>query len=187
MRRADLAFVAGALLLAASAGGAQTDARPVSPAVAPRPGAFDGAAALEYARAQVAFGPRVPGTAAARRAGDWLVAQMRERADTVIVQRWTHHTASGALVPMRNIFAQIAPEKRERVLYIAHWDTRPVADHEHEAEMRERPADGANDGASGVAMLLALADVLRRTPPSVGVDILFADGEDYGTFGPDVD
>jgi len=151
------------------------------------PAAFDGEAALRYVRAQVEFGPRVPGTASARRAGDWLVERMRERADTVIVQTWTHRTQAGALVPMRNIFAQIRPALAERVLYVAHWDTRPVSDNEFEAELRERSGDGANDGASGVGMLLALADALRKTPPAVGLDILFVDGEDYGTFGPDVD
>ena len=187
MRRADLAIVAGALLLGAQVGGAQADAGRASPAVAPRPGAFDGAAALEYARAQVAFGPRVPGTAAARRAGDWLVAQMRERADTVIVQTWTHRTKDGVALPMRNIFAQIRPALTERVLYVAHWDTRPTSDSEYERELREQPGLGANDGASGVAMLLALADALKQVPPAVGVDILFVDGEDYGDFGPDVD
>jgi len=148
---------------------------------------FDGEAALRYAREQVAFGPRVPGTLAAQRAGDWLVERMRERADTVIVQRWTHRTATGVSVPMRNILAQIRPEKAQRVLYVAHWDTRPVADNEHDAELRERPGDGANDGAAAVGMLIALADALKRAPPSVGVDILLVDGEDYGTFGPDVD
>lgn len=148
---------------------------------------FDGEAALRYAREQVGFGPRIPGTTAAQRAGDWLVERMRERADTVIVQAWTHRTATGASVPMRNIFARIRPEKAERVLYVAHWDTRPVTDNEHDAELRDRRGDGANDGASGVGMLMALADALKRTPPSVGVDILFVDGEDYGTFGPDVD
>jgi glutaminyl-peptide cyclotransferase len=170
-----VAVAAGAVVLS----GAQSRRQP-------SPG-FDGEAALRYAREQVAFGPRVPGTAAAQRAGDWLIARMRERADTVIVQRWTHRTSTGAAVPMRNIFARIAPEKTERVLYVAHWDTRPVADAEHDAELRTGPGDGANDGASGVAMLMALADALKRAPPSVGVDILFVDGEDYGRFSPDVD
>ena len=177
--RAKLAIVAAvtAVTVVVSGGGA-----PRQPGTG-----FDGEAALRYAREQVAFGPRVPGTVAAQRAGDWLVERMRERADTVIVQRWTHRTATGASVPMRNIFARIHPEKTERVLYVAHWDTRPVADNEHDAELRDRPGDGANDGASGVAMLIALADALKRSPPSVGVDILLVDGEDYGTFGPDVD
>jgi hypothetical protein len=152
----------------------------------PRP-AFDGKAALEYARAQVAFGPRVPGSAAARRAGDWLEAQMRQRADTVIVQQWTHRTAHGVELPMRNIFARIRPEMSSRVLYVAHWDTRPIADNDADPERHDSPADGANDGASAVGMLMALADALRAAPPSVGVDILFTDGEDYGSFGPDVD
>ena len=158
-----------------------------TPARRVRPGAFDGAAALEYARAQVAFGPRVPGTEGARRAGDWLIARMRERADTVIVQSWTHRTKDGVAIPMRNIFAQVKPRLAERVLYVAHWDTRPVSDNEYERELRDTPAAGANDGASGVAMLLALADALKEVPPTVGVDILFVDGEDYGEFGPDVD
>ena len=148
---------------------------------------FDADAALRYAREQVAFGPRVPGTVAARRAGDWLVEQMRLRADTVIVQQWTHRTAAGTLVPMRNIFAQIRPGMTDRVLYVAHWDTRPFADAEYEAEARARAGDGANDGAAAVGMLMALADALKTSPPSVGVDILLVDGEDYGTFGPDVD
>ena len=174
-----LARLVAALLIATESAAAQ--ASPTHRA------AFDGEAALRYVRAQVEFGPRVPGSAAAERAGDWLVAQMRERTDTVIVQRWTHVTRTGARVPMRNIFSRIRPALTERVLYVAHWDTRPVADNEHDAEMRDRPGDGANDGASGVGMLMALADVLKRTPPSVGVDILFVDGEDFGSFGPDVD
>ena len=88
---------------------------------------------------------------------------------------------------MRNIFARIKPALAERVLYIAHWDTRPISDSEFESELRSRPTPGANDGASGVAMLLALADALKLVPPSVGVDILLVDGEDYGSFGPEVD
>ena len=182
-----LATGAAVLLAAAMAPPLGAQARAPQPSSRQGPGAFDGAAALEYARAQVAFGPRVPGTEAARRTGDWLVARMRERADTVIVQSWTHRTRDGAALPMRNIFAQIRPALAERVLYVAHWDTRPVSDHEYERELREKPSVGANDGASGVAMLLALADALKQVPPAVGVDILFVDGEDYGEFGPDVD
>jgi hypothetical protein len=184
VQRRILGLAVAAMLGHASAAAAQT---PVVAVAAEPSGKFDGDAALRYARAQVEFGPRVPGTAAARRAGDWLVDRMRERADTVIVQTWTHRTQAGARVPMRNIFAQIRPALTERVLYVAHWDTRPVSEMEYERELREKPGDGANDGASGVAMLLALADALRHTPPAVGVDILFVDGEDYGTFGPDLD
>ncbi|HEY8166218.1 MAG TPA: M28 family peptidase, partial [Gemmatimonadaceae bacterium] len=145
---------------------------------------FNGEAALNYAGTQVNFGPRIPGTAGAARAGDWIVEQMRSRADTVIVQTWTHITAQGAKLPMRNVFAQFRPELPNRVLYVTHWDTRPVSDAAEDAGDRQRPVPGANDGASGVGLFVALADALKKTPPAVGVDLLFVDGEDYGQFGP---
>lgn len=144
---------------------------------------FDGKAALEYARAQMNFGARVPGTMNAQRAGDWIEARMRERADTVIVQKWTHTTVSGKQLPMRNIFAQFRPELTERVLYVTHWDSRPVADESENLGERQLPVPGANDGASGVGLFVALGDLLKKTPPTVGVDLLFVDGEDYGDFG----
>lgn len=144
--------------------------------------AFSGDSALAYAQAQVDFGPRVPGTAAHRRAGDWIVAEMRARADTVHVQEWTHVTRSGQRLPMRNILARFRPELEQRVLYITHWDTRPVADNDRNLGARQRPIPGANDGASGVGLFVALGDALRHTPPAYGVDLLFVDGEDYGPF-----
>jgi glutaminyl-peptide cyclotransferase len=149
---------------------------------------FNGEGALEYARTQVNFGPRIPGTDGATRAGDWIVREMQARADTVIVQTWTHVTAQGVTLPMRNIFARFRPELTERVLYVTHWDTRPVSDAAEDAGDRKLPVPGANDGASGVGLFVALADALKKSPPSVGVDLLFVDGEDYGKFGPpDVD
>jgi glutaminyl-peptide cyclotransferase len=144
--------------------------------------AFSGDSALAYARAQVAFGPRVPGTTGHRQAGDWIVAQMRARADSVEVQSWTHVTAARARLPMRNILARFRPEQTARVLYLAHWDTRPTADNDRNIGAKQRPIPGANDGASGVGLLVALADALKKTPPNVGVDLLFVDGEDYGAF-----
>jgi glutaminyl-peptide cyclotransferase len=144
--------------------------------------AFDGEQALAYAQTQVGFGPRVPGADGHRRTGDWIVAQMRERADTVVEQRWTHVTQRGDSLPMRNILARFRPDIEQRVLYVAHWDTRPIADQDRNLGSRQMPIPGANDGASGVGLLIALADVLKKTPPSVGVDLLFVDGEDYGSF-----
>jgi hypothetical protein len=150
--------------------------------------AFDGEQAMAYARAQLEFGPRVPGTAGHRRTGDWIVAQMRQRADTVIEQRWTHVTQRGDSLPLRNILARFRPAETARVLYIAHWDTRPTADSDRNLGNRQLPIPGANDGASGVALLVAVGDVLKKTPPTVGVDLLFVDGEDYGSFdGPQRD
>ena len=144
--------------------------------------AFKGDSALAYTRAQLAFGPRVPGTAAHRRAGDWIVAQMRTRADSVEVQSWKHVTARGDTLPLRNIIAHFKPALQQRVLYLTHWDTRPTADQDRNLGARQRPIPGANDGAAGVGLFVALADAMKKTPPNVGVDLLFVDGEDYGTF-----
>ena len=145
---------------------------------------FIGAAAYDYAKAQVDFGPRVPATLAAKKAGDWIISMMRARADTVIVQSFTHTTADGKKLPLRNILARFRPERKERVLYLTHWDSRPVSESAITEAERKMPVPGANDGASGVGMFVALGDVLKKTKPTVGVDLLFTDGEDYGQFGP---
>lgn len=145
---------------------------------------FDGNAAYNYAKAQFDFGPRVPGTPAAKAAGDWIIRQMRARADTVIVQSFTHTTADGKKLPLRNILARFRPELPERVLYVTHWDSRPIAESAATEAERKMPTPGANDGASGVGMFVALADLLKKTKPTVGVDLLFTDAEDYGEFGP---
>jgi len=145
---------------------------------------FSGASAYDYAKAQVGFGPRVPGTLAAKKAGDWIISQMRARADTVIVQSFTYATADGKKLQLRNILARFRPELKERVLYLTHWDSRPISESATTEAERKMPVPGANDGASGVGMFVALADVLRKNKPNVGVDLLFTDGEDYGQFGP---
>jgi hypothetical protein len=144
--------------------------------------AFNADSAMSYTRTQVAFGPRVPGTAAAVRAGDWIVAMMKQRADTVIEQRWTHRTADGKDLPLRNVLARFRPHATQRILYVTHWDTRPTADEDPVLGNRGLPIPGANDGASGVGLFVALGDALKKTPlpPDVGVDLLFVDGEDYG-------
>lgn len=143
---------------------------------------FDGAKALTYVQKQVSFGPRVPNTPAHKAAGDWLAAELAARADTVIVQAWRHRTAKKATLDLRNFFARFRPEAAERVLFVAHWDTRPVADRDANLGRQRLPIDGANDGASGVAVLLGVADALKARAPSIGVDLLFVDGEDFGDF-----
>jgi Zn-dependent M28 family amino/carboxypeptidase len=145
---------------------------------------FSGQAAYNYAKAQVAFGPRVPGTPAAKQAGDWIIRQMRARADTVIVQSFTYTTADGKKLALRNILGRFRPDLPTRVLYLTHWDSRPISESATTEAEKKMPVPGANDGASGVGMFVALGDVLKKTKPVVGVDLLFTDGEDYGQFGP---
>jgi hypothetical protein len=147
-------------------------------------GPFDGEAALGYVRRFMEFGARVPGTEAHRRAGDWITEQMRLRADTVYEQRWFHATQQGDTLPLRNVIARWRPDATERILFLTHWDSRPISDRARDPEQRKLPVPGANDGGSGVGLFLALGDLLKRTPPQVGVDLLFTDGEDYGDFGP---
>ncbi|TFG47014.1 MAG: M28 family peptidase [Gemmatimonadales bacterium] len=150
----------------------------------PRP--FDGQAALRAVEAQVAFGPRIPGTPGHAAQAAWLDSLLRPLADTLIVQRWTHVTAAGDSLPLVNFVARFNPGAGERILFLAHWDTRPRADG---PESRDSSAavPGANDGASGTAVLLGVAAALRQAPPSVGVDVLLVDGEDYGVFDEKAD
>ena len=151
------------------------------------PQEFDGEAALRYVEAQLAFGPRVPNTEGHRRTGDWLLEQLRQRADSVEVQAFTHVTLENDTLQLRNFIGRFRPEVSERILYVAHWDTRPRADQDANLGRQRLPVPGANDGASGVAVLLGVADVLRQRPSDFGVDLLFVDGEDYGDFTADAD
>lgn len=128
------------------------------------------------------FGPRIPNTGPHDRCGAWILDHLKAVADTVAIQGFTAHTAKGQPLHLSNYFARFRPTAPERVLYLAHWDTRPHADKSPRPQDREQPVLGANDGASGTALLLALADALKRTPPRIGVDLLFTDGEDYGDF-----
>ena len=147
---------------------------------------FDGQAALKYIEQQLAFGPRVPGSEGHERMADWLDSTLRARADSVIVQEWNHVSLKGDTLRMRNFIARFNPAARPRALYLAHWDTRPASGPDSALDF-SRPVPGANDGGSGVAILLGVADRLKAQPPGIGVDLLFVDGEDYGIFGDSVD
>jgi hypothetical protein len=145
------------------------------------PREFDGQSSFRYIETQVAFGPRLPGSEAHRGQAAWLDSLLRLRADTLIVQSWTHVTASGDSLPLTNFVARFQPGAQKRLLFLAHWDSRPTTDSPTSTDST-KPVPGANDGGSGVAVLLGVADVLKRAPPQIGVDLLFVDGEDYGDF-----
>ncbi|HYV96853.1 MAG TPA: M28 family peptidase [Gemmatimonadaceae bacterium] len=148
---------------------------------------FDGARAIEYARIQVDAGPRIPNSEAARLVGDRIVQELRKNADTVFEQRWTHVTQKDSAgkvdsLHMRNIFAQFNPLAKTRILYVSHWDSRPHADNSFAVDDKKKPVPGADDGAASTALLLVLAEALKAHATTVGVDLLFTDGEDYGEF-----
>jgi len=150
--------------------------------VGPTPGRprFGGAAALERVRTQVAFGPRVPGTSGHTDQLRWMVARLDSLSPDVAVDTFSHVTASGDSLTLFNVSARFRPEATRRILLLTHWDTRPRSDQDPDPERRDLPVPGANDGASGTAVLLELAGLLGASPPPMGVDLLFVDGEDYG-------
>lgn len=141
---------------------------------------FRASLADSLVRRQLAFGPRVPGTEAHEAALAWMIEWLRERADVVEPRPFTHVTLTGDTLSLTNVWARFDPENPSRILLLAHWDSRPVSEMASDPADRRRPVPGANDGASGVAVLLTIADALKRNPPPVGVDILLTDGEDWG-------
>lgn len=160
----------------ASGGTASSDRIRADERVAP---AFDADSAFALLERQVSFGPRVPGSEGHRAQLEWMTSYLRERADTVRLQEFSHTGPAGEVFELTNVFAQFRPSVPDRVLLVAHWDTRPTADQEADDSLRSRPIPGANDGGSGVAVLLQLANVLSSHSPPIGVDLLLVDGEDY--------
>ncbi|HUH12107.1 MAG TPA: M28 family peptidase [Longimicrobiales bacterium] len=140
---------------------------------------FSAEAAFAHLRHQVELGPRAPGTPGHAAQLAWMRTWLAERADTLVQQPFEHTRRDGRSITLTNLFARFHPERRERLLLLAHWDTRPTADEDPDPDARGRPIPGANDGASGTAVLLELADVLSRHSPPIGVDLLFVDGEDF--------
>lgn len=141
---------------------------------------FDGNSALELARQQCEFGPRVPGTPQHAKCADWLKTTLQASCDTVIVQQADVKTGQGSMVGIKNIIGIINPEASERLLLLAHWDTRPWADNDPDPANHSKPVMGANDGASGVAVLLQLASQLKAQGTTLGIDIVLVDAEDMG-------
>ncbi|WP_128547256.1 M28 family peptidase [Larkinella soli] len=136
--------------------------------------------AFAYVARQVAFGPRVPNTEAHRRCGDYLIAKLKQFGCEVTVQSFTATTYDGIRLNARNIIGSINPNASKRIILASHWDSRPYADQDSVA--KTRPVLGANDGASGVGVLLELARTVQQagTKPGVGIDIIFFDAEDWG-------
>lgn len=142
---------------------------------------FNADSAYHYVKSQVDFGPRVPGMQSHVKCGNYLASELRRhKADTVIEQKTTVTAHNGDKLPIKNIFAQYNKQANKRILLLAHWDTRPWADAEQDKSRHNTPIDGANDGASGVGILLEIARNININKPEIGVDILFTDAEDYG-------
>ena len=144
---------------------------------------FDGERAYQLLKKQCDFGPRPPKSAAHDSLMNWMFNFLKPLADTVYLQHFSEIGYDGQVMPMANIIARFNPKAKYRIMLCAHWDTRPWADRDPDSLNHNKPILGANDGASGVAVLLHLAELLSKNPPPVGVDIVLFDGEDYGHEG----
>ena len=142
---------------------------------------FNGETAFGFLTAQCEFGPRTPGSAAHDKCLDYLVQTLNKSADQVFTQRFMFSFGSPKQsATAANVIARFQPEKKDRILLCAHWDSRPWADNDPDPENHNKPVLGANDGASGVAVLLHIAELLKKQPTSPGIDIVLFDAEDAG-------
>ncbi len=172
------------MILALAAFGCSCSKPAAKPAVADEISApeFCADSAFSNVQRQVAFGPRIGGSEAHELCAGWLASELkRHGADTVTLQQ----ADLEGFGPMTNIRATFNAAAPRRVLLLAHWDSRPMADEDPDPANHTTPIDGANDGASGVGVLLELARLMGEHKPEIGVDILFVDAEDAGTSGDD--
>lgn len=145
---------------------------------------FDGQRAFEQLKKQCDFGPRVPGTKAHLQCRDYLTKTLRSFGAQVTLQPFPVKFR-GLKTPTTayNIIANFHPQKTRRLLLCAHWDSRPWADQDPNPQNHNKPVMGASDGASGVAVLLEIARLISIQTPKYGVDIVFFDAEDFGSYG----
>ena len=142
---------------------------------------FNPDSAYHYVKAQCDFGPRVPGTEAHAVRLNYFVEQFnRFGADTVIVQHGESMLYDGSKMPIHNVVASYGIGKPNRVMICAHWDSRPFADNDINPANRRKAIIGANDGASGVGVIMELARQLGLKDASMGVDLILFDLEDWG-------
>ena len=142
---------------------------------------FNADSAFSYVEQQLAFGPRIPNSQAHEKCAEYLAKAMRQWTDTVIVQDfkstlWDNTSAKG-----KNIIASVNPKAENRILLAAHWDSRAYADHDPDSTKYHQPILGANDGASGVAVLMEMARIFRQNDINIGIDYIFFDLEDQGS------
>ncbi len=145
---------------------------------------FDGGRAFQHLERQVAFGPRIPGSSGHAKTAEWLVRSLEGLAPVVEKRAcYGRNALTGEEMEGRNIIASFRPEADDRIFFGAHWDSRTFADLDPDSARAGEPVPGADDAASGVAVLLTVAEVLHRNPPPLGVDLIFFDLEDQGVSG----
>ena len=191
MKKHILFTIAAALLLA-SCGGKKTNETSTGKTETKKTvtvPAFNADSAYQFVAKQTSFGPRVPLTEAHSQCAEWLTTKLNEYADTVIVQDFRTRLYDGQGVDGKNLIGVFNPTAKKRIVLCAHWDSRPFADHDADEANNRKPIDGANDGASGVGVLLECARQFKSMPlrEGLGIDIVFFDLEDYGPHQEDAE
>ncbi len=166
------------VLCACSDGKKQTISEPIA-YQSPAP-TFNADSAYSYVAAQCAFGPRIMNSEAHKACGDYLVKKFSDYGMTVKEQTGDSKLYDGTPIKIRNIIASYNPDNKERVIICAHWDARPWADQDKDEKNHRTAIDGANDGASGVGVMIEIARQLQQKAPNVGVDLICFDAEDSG-------
>ncbi len=141
--------------------------------------AVDGARMQARIVHQVGAGPRIPGTAGHAAIQKWIADELERLGGEVERQTFVDSTL-GRPMALTNLIGRFGPAGGSRIVLCAHWDSRAVSDRDADSTHRADPVPGANDGGSGVAVLLEMAELMRQKPPAVGVDLVFFDGEDQG-------
>ena len=152
-------------------GDPQAEAAPVT---------FNADSAYLHIERQCAFGPRVPGSKAHADCASYIQREFGRYGLSVTLQHATVTAWDGKNLPCLNITASYLPDSARRIVIATHWDSRPWADHDPDEANHRTPVLAANDGASGVAVMLEVARQLAELRPTVGIDFVCFDVEDYG-------
>lgn len=180
LKKTILIAVAAFMLSCSATGGKTQTSASVSGETSASQLLFSGDSAMRQVTLQCDYGPRVPGTPAHKACGDYLESTLRRYCDEVVLQRPTLTTFDGTRLEALNLVGVINPKAERRILLVAHWDCRPWADSDPDPTKVNEPVMGANDGASGTAVLLELARVFHAQKPEIGIDLLLTDVEDWG-------
>ncbi len=179
--RKNLLFFALLLLITACKSNNKTSSESSQTEIklSPTP-SFSADSAYLFIEKQVKFGPRIPNTSAHIKTGDYLASMLKKFGCEVIEQKFKPVTYDGKVLNARNIIGSLNPQASKRILLASHWDSRPFSD--EDASQKNKPFDSANDGASGVGVILEILRTLQHTDkkPDVGIDVVFFDVEDWG-------
>jgi Zn-dependent M28 family amino/carboxypeptidase len=155
----------------------QSDTATTAPIPIP---SFNRDSAYTYIEQQLAFGARNPGSPGIAACREWIVSHLERNGAKVIRQKFQARTYDGNVFPSENIIGQINPDAKLRVILAAHYDTRFIAEEDPDPAKQKQPIMGADDGASGVAVLIEIARLLNESKVPIGVDLIFFDAEDQG-------